>query len=693
MPALGATSHRVGAFMRFIAYIGRSIGLTQATAVLVAGLLFGLVSSVIFLSYDLSTRRQSAVTLIEEILTAAEGGATNAAWTLDTDAANQVISGVMALHDVKSATLRDENDAALARASSDSVPPDRLVRWIADLIASGGISGERSLQAPLDGAYRPIGTLTIELDTSRIGRAFLNSALLVLSGGLAQSVSLALVLLWLSSRLVTSPLRQIADAIKRIDPENPQIIEPVLASRHRNNELGYLARRTSDMLGRLVVTQHQLRELATTDPLTGQPNRALITDLLAKALAAAERNECLVAVLFLDLDRFKNINDSLGHDVGDELLIGLAHRLSCTMRRGDSVGRLGGDEFLVVLEDVRAIGEVAHTVRRITSALNEPFDVGNHRIRTSCSIGISVYPGDGKDAGSLMRCADLAMYEAKGSATRWRFFADEMSQRAGSRMAVEVALCAALERDGFRLHYQPKIDARSLELAGCEALLRWRNGPEAIAAAEFIEIAEDSGLIVDIGRWVLEQACQQARKWASRNRPVPVSINVSARQLQEPEFFEQVLACVERCQLKPELIELEITETIMFDALDRSVEGLGRLRDAGIAISIDDFGTGYSSLSYLTRLPVDTLKIDRSFVSGPERSSAVLEMITAMGRALRMKTVAEGVETVAQRDFLASKGCTAFQGYLFSEPLPPERFERIYLGRDVVQSSREMVAE
>lgn len=280
----------------------------------------------------------------------------------------------------------------------------------------------------------------------------------------------------------------------------------------------------------------------------------------------------------------------------------------------------------------------------------------------------------------LMRHADLAMYNAKGSGgSRWDFFAKEMSERTESRLRLESALNHALDRNELSLLFQPKIAARGGHLAGCEALLRWRHDGESIAAGRFIGIAEDTGIIVDIGNWVLQQACSRIRHWTRQFGPTSIAVNVSARQLRERDFVPNVLATIERYEIDPHLLEVEITETVLIDELDRNFALLEQLREVGITVSIDDFGTGYSSLSYLTRLPVDALKIDQSFVSGSQRSDAILNMIIAMAKALNLKTVAEGVETEAQRNWLFAEGCDMLQGYLISKPIPVEEFEEKFL--------------
>ncbi len=665
--------------MKLPRYLNQSIGLTQAAIVLLASVFIGLIFSTLYLSYNLSDQRRDAMELTEEILTAAEGGATNAAWTLNANLATQVTNSMVALGNVQTAELLDDNGSILAKANAPEKQNNPLITWFSSTFIGEQIRGERELTVIVGGKAQKVGSLSINLDASQITNDFFILATTVFVAALIQAFSIALVLLWLSYRLVTSPLRRAANAIANIDPKNPEAMTLPIPAKHEQNELGHLLKHANKMLSRLYITQEQLRNLATRDPLTNQPNRTLITDRLSRALKTAQRNNTLVAVLFMDLDRFKNINDSLGHDIGDVLLIETASRLTKILRSNDSVGRLGGDEFLIILEDVHDIDEIVRTVQRISEALSDPYFLQGHEVLTSGSIGIAVYPDDGEDTSTLMRCADLAMYEAKGSTTRWHFFAEEMSDRVDARLKTEAALGHALERHEFLLHFQPKIATKDNSLAGCEALLRWRSDPQSLAAGDFIGIAEDSGIIVEIGAWVLEQACKQIRDWSARYGDIPISINVSGRQLKETDFIYRTLSTIRRYGINPNLIELEITETILIEALDESFNILKQLREAGITISIDDFGTGYSSLSYLTRLPVDTLKIDRSFVSGPQRSKAVLEMIVSMAKTLQLKTVAEGVETQGQRNWLTYEGCDYLQGYLFSTPVSAAEFEDLFL--------------
>ena len=658
-------------------YLERSIGLTQAVAILCASLAIGLVLSALQLIYTFSVQRQDALHLTDELLTLAEGGATAAAWTLDARLADEVIDSMVALADVRAAKLVDENGSVLAQAEQLSSNYGVFVDWFETVFASLPLQGSRHLNVSAGGASREVGTLFIVLDSARIAERFIVLAVVVVIAGLIQALGVGLVLLWLSSWLVTSPLRRAAAAIAAVDPAQAEKMTLEVPATHQHNEIGHLLRHANEAFGRLASAQRQLRELASHDTLTKLPNRAMITQRLEHALELAKRGGGQVAVLFLDLDRFKNINDSLGHDAGDELLVSVARRLTAVLRSSDSVGRLGGDEFLIVLEDVQNADTVSKTVRRLSAALSRPLSLAGHEVSTAGSIGIAVYPDDGADAGVLMRHADLAMYNAKhGGGAQWHFFAREMSEQVAVRLRIENDLGQALERRELFLLYQPKIAAASGALAGCEALLRWRRGDELIAAAEFISVAEDAGLIVPIGYWVLEQVCRQILTWG---RATPVAINVSARQLREQDFVSRVLAVIDHHQIDPRLLELEITETVLIGDVERNISVLRQLQGRGVTISIDDFGTGYSSLSYLASLPINALKIDRSFVSGSQCSGIILHAIVAMAKALRLKTVAEGVETQDQYRRLVAEECDLLQGYAISEPVSAEGFAQRFL--------------
>lgn len=662
-----------------LSHIRRSIGLTQAAAVLLATVLIGFLFSALQLSFSLVAERDDAIALTRDILDLTEAAATRAAWTLDPNLATDVVASAMTISGVQRAAIADEQGNTLAAADVPTNHPGTVATWLIGTYFREVLGGERQLFATERGTRRLVGVVSVVLTPTHILNNLFQLATGIVITTLVEAFLIGLILLWISSRIVTSPLRSIARTISEIDPQRPEDMSIAVPQQHQRNELGHLLEHTNGMLERLAASQYQLRHLATRDPLTNLPNRALIRDRLASALARAERNDNLVAVLFLDLDRFKNINDTLGHDAGDKLLVAVADRLRDTIRANDSAGRLGGDEFLVVLEDIHELDDVAHTVSRIDDSLSTTITIDSQSVRTTASIGIAVYPDDGRDPGTLMSHADLAMYKAKGGGTRWHFFTRELSTRVEERLRLETGLDGALDRGEFVLHYQPQCDARTGAVAGCEVLVRWRHRGSLREAGEFIWIAEETGFIIDIGNWVLDEVCRQIEDWQTRYEPVPISINVSAGQLHEIAFVSRVLDTAKEHGTDPALIKFEITETVLIEDFDRSITLLARLRETGVGISMDDFGTGYSSLSYLTRLPVNSLKIDRSFISGRRRSTVVLNTILAMAKALQIQTVAEGVETEEQRHHLVSEGCDLLQGYLFSDPVPANEFERRFL--------------
>jgi diguanylate cyclase (GGDEF)-like protein len=665
--------------MRIIDYVGKSLALTQAIVALVLSIVIGLSVSGVSLSIQISEQREEALNLAQEILTAAEGGAANAAWTLDPVLAQQVVGSMTALGMVQDAVLLGEAGHILAESHKSIAESTPTMNWVIANFIGEDIGGERDLFVEVNSTKRKIGVLSIRLNLLPIAHEFLTFAASVIIASLLQALMIALILLWLSSNLLTSPLRRITESISKIDPEDPDELALSNLEINQKNEMGQLLTHIKQMLKGLIAAQIQLRHLATRDPLTDRLNRTLIADRLSQAIITAKRTNTKVAVLFVDMDRFKNINDSLGHDVGDILLIEVANRLTNVLRGNDSIGRLGGDEFLVVIEGMTELSELVHTVQRVDDALTQPYFLQGREIRTSGSIGISIYPDNGQDTSRLMRCADLAMYEAKSSGTHWHFYAKEMGEKVETRLKIEQALNYAVERNEFHLNFQPKLSSQNGKLVGCEALIRWNNNPEPISVEGFIKIAEESGSIIAIGDWVLETACQQIKSWEPEYGGIPIAVNVSARQLQEETYVDRVLSIIKKYDVNPKLVELEITETVLMKEFDESFFALKQLRKHGITISIDDFGTGYCSLSYLSRLPVDTLKIDRSFISGDQPSIAVLEMIVAMAKALGLKTVAEGVETKEQKDWLIREGCDYLQGYLISKPVSSKELEEQFL--------------
>ncbi|NQD36624.1 EAL domain-containing protein [Permianibacter sp. IMCC34836] len=429
--------------------------------------------------------------------------------------------------------------------------------------------------------------------------------------------------------------------------------------------------------------EDELRQLANYDTLTGLPNRTLFHERLRHALSHARRHNQRVALLFLDLDRFKQINDSLGHSAGDGLLKQVARRLSISVRDDDTVSRLGGDEFTVILEGVATLESVGVVADKVLKAFAEPYLLNGTEVVVSPSIGISVFPDDGDDSATLLKNADLAMYHAKDQGrNNYQFYVGAMNETMRRRLSLETALRRGIEHDEFTLHYQPKMDIRSGELTGMEALLRWNSAELGkIMPDEFIPLAEETGLIVPIGDWVLREACRQIVQWREQNLPVvPIAVNISIRQLMAGDLASRVEQILNDFVLSPQWLQLEITESLVMANAAQAVGRLNALRQLGLRLAVDDFGTGYSSLSYLKRLPIDTIKIDKAFVRDitidPD-DATITRTIIAMAHSLKLTVVAEGVETNEQLQFLRDEGCEEMQGYWLSKPLPADEVAEV----------------
>jgi diguanylate cyclase (GGDEF)-like protein/PAS domain S-box-containing protein len=422
---------------------------------------------------------------------------------------------------------------------------------------------------------------------------------------------------------------------------------------------------------------------AQHDVLTGLPNRMLLNDRVNQAIALAARHSKKVAVLFLDLDGFKHINDSLGHPIGDKLLQSIAKRLVGCVRGSDTVSRQGGDEFVVLLSEMEQQEDAAISAIRILGAVAQAHSIDQHDLHLTASIGVSVSPDDGMDAETLIKNADTAMYQAKENGRQsYQFFKPAMNVRAVERQSIEESLQRALERKEFSLQYQPKIKLSTGEITGAEALIRWSHptrGP--VSPAQFIPVAEDCGLILPIGRWVLQEACKQARAWLEAGLSLgTMAVNISSMEFREDNFLKSVFATLSETGLDPKSLELELTESVLMKRAESAASVLRTLREEGVQIAVDDFGTGYSSLSYLRKFPIDALKIDQSFVrqitSAPDDTTIVTAVI-GMGRSLKMRVVAEGVETREELEFLRAHQCEEAQGYYFSHPVPPQQFAKL----------------
>jgi diguanylate cyclase (GGDEF)-like protein len=421
-----------------------------------------------------------------------------------------------------------------------------------------------------------------------------------------------------------------------------------------------------------------LEHLVHHDVLTDLPNRTLLQDRLGQAIELARRQGRQLAVMFMDLDQFKHINDSLGHAVGDQLLQSVAQRLVGGVRHSDTVSRQGGDEFVLLLPYIEHAEDAMLSAQKVLTALAPPHHIDGHELHIDASIGISIYPEDGQDAETLIKNADIAMYHAKeGGRNNYKFFEQDMNARAVERQSIEAGLRRALERQEFVLHYQPKINLHSGAIVGVEALVRWQHPQRGLLApAQFVPIAEDSGLILPNGRWVLREACRQARTWQDAGLPpITVAVNTSALEFRAKDFLENVRAALEESRLEPRYLELELTESVLMRDAKATGSVLHALADLGIKLAIDDFGTGYSSLSYLRQFPIDTLKIDQSFVSRMTHNpddAAIVSAVISMAKALRLCVIAEGVETAEQLAFLLAQHCDEGQGYFFGRPMAAE---------------------
>lgn len=464
---------------------------------------------------------------------------------------------------------------------------------------------------------------------------------------------------------------------RRKDGEIFPARQTVTAVKDNTGNISHYVSVFSDITEKKMNEEH-IQHLAHHDALTDLPNRLLFNERLGQAIKHASRNNKSVALLFLDLDRFKNINDSLGHPAGDDILQQISQRLLKQVRREDTVARLGGDEFTILLDSIECEQDAVIVAQKILDAFAAPFPVTGHQLSLTVSIGIGLYPRDGGNVDTLLRNADAAMYQAKEQGkNNYQFYTQELTNNAYERVSIENKLRLAIERGELQLNYQPQLCLNSNEVVGVEALLRWRHPKDGIISpSKFIPVTEETGLIVEIGEWALKTACHQAKRWIDSNVPFGcIAVNISGIQVQRSDLVATVDKALKESGLPAERLELEITESIIMHDTERAIKIMEALKDLGVTLSIDDFGTGYSSLSYLKRLPLHKLKIDQSFVRdipGDNNDEAIVCAIIGLGKSLQLNVIAEGVELIEQQEFLHFHGCREVQGYLHSRPLDAE---------------------
>ena len=534
------------------------------------------------------------------------------------------------------------------------------------------------------------GVVRIEASLDTLNRRLAWYAIVVALAGVAGG-GIAVLLI---DRVLLTALRPLRELVHFIEIASTKKDWRLPAPVHEEGEVGALTRGFNRMLKRIQEREQNLKrelterrraeerlaKLAHFDTLTLLPNRNRFNDHLIGLLGSARDTNRVVALLFIDLDNFKIVNDTLGHQVGDLLLKAAAERLQTSIRASDTVCRLGGDEFTIILEDIGTADHAGRVAEKVVAALARPFRILDRDVHVSCSVGISMFPEDGHNAASLMKCGDMAMYHAKKCGrNNFQFFSDEMDASARKRLNVETGLRRALERSEFLIHYQPQIDVSTGEIVGAEALLRWGDAELGIAGPlDFIPVAEETGLIVPIGEWILWTACSQATTWQKAGcPPVRISVNLSARQFRERTIVRTIVNVLEQTGLDPTLLVLELTESVLLEDSEAANVNAQDLHAMGVSLAIDDFGTGYSSIGYLKRLPIKEIKIDRSYVSGlPEDTddAGLTQAVIAMAHGLGIEIVAEGVETRAQLEFLMTHRCTRAQGHLIAPAMPSAEF-------------------
>lgn len=662
----------------------KSLTWKQTSLVVFSALFFAIAIFIVEIALVGVSARDGLKDSQTELLDSVEQPAANAVWALDDNLAKQTLEGVLKVEHVGSAVIELDDGSmfvsVLSKKSYPNIFEDFSNKLFGDLKEIS-----RSLYRPFyfEGTEKQqlIGTLTVFYDTQGLTDSLFSQLKFSLIATLARALLITLVLSIVFHRFLTKPIAEISEAIDKIDPESPDENLLPMAKSHTDDELGLVTSKFNQILIQFGQTQSKLRKMATRDPLTGLPNRTLLLETIAVTIQRARVHKHQFCMLFIDLDRFKNINDSLGHAIGDQFLARIARVLERVVGDNGTVARLGGDEFVILADELRTPDQAADFVDKLLLQLNTPMQLNEHTIHPAASVGISIYPDDGMSAEDLIRHADIAMYSAKAAGSnQWAFFKQQMTERAAVRLRTEASLHDALKNGEFVLHYQPKFDIKTGKVVACEALIRWQKDGRLISPMSFIPVAEETGIIIPIGRWVIEEACKTIRKWKMEyNFALPIAVNVASQQFADVSLVPDIKQLALRYQISPDLLEIEITETSLMNDIELAISKLQQLKSAGFGIAVDDFGTGYSSLSYLRHLPITTMKIDRCFVTDLPNESAIASTILMLGQQLNLNIVAEGIETREQLDWLNTNNCQIGQGFYFSKPVTQKEFEDSYI--------------